>query len=152
MLKELQRNVATEDVVYMLNGLGVETNVDLAKFMKAGDFISKPLSYPSGSKTAIALSRVTADAFKIRKNYRYIRSSLYIFSEQKELRFQFFTWTRINEIHNHCPSNYFIGNKHSLYVYLCFYLFNIKQRLLVCVLSDSFPFLVLKVKLAHTIQ
>ncbi|PON75701.1 2-isopropylmalate synthase [Parasponia andersonii] len=58
-------NVATEDVVYMLNGLGVKTNVDLAKLMKAGDYISKQLNRPSGSKTAIALSRVTADASKI---------------------------------------------------------------------------------------
>ncbi|XP_030479731.2 hydroxymethylglutaryl-CoA lyase, mitochondrial-like isoform X2 [Cannabis sativa] len=41
-------NVATEDVVYMLNGLGVKTNVDLPKLMKAGDFISKQLSRPSG--------------------------------------------------------------------------------------------------------
>ena len=58
-------NVATEDVVYMLNGLGVKTNVDMAKLMKAGDFISKQLNRPSGSKTAIALSRATADASKI---------------------------------------------------------------------------------------
>lgn len=58
-------NVATEDVVYMLNGLGVKTNVDLTKLLKAGDFISKQLGRPSGSKTAIALSRVTADASKI---------------------------------------------------------------------------------------
>ncbi|KAH7542165.1 hypothetical protein FEM48_Zijuj02G0044300 [Ziziphus jujuba var. spinosa] len=58
-------NVSTEDVVYMLNGLGVKTNVDLVKLMKAGDFISKQLGRPSGSKTAIALSRVTADASKI---------------------------------------------------------------------------------------
>lgn len=58
-------NVATEDVVYMLNGLGVKTNVDLTKLLKAGDFIGKQLGRPSGSKTAIALSRVTADASKI---------------------------------------------------------------------------------------
>ncbi|GAV62146.1 HMGL-like domain-containing protein [Cephalotus follicularis] len=58
-------NVATEDVVYMLNGLGVKTNVDLTKLMLAGDFISKHLGRPSGSKTAIALSRVKADASKI---------------------------------------------------------------------------------------
>ncbi|KAK9999360.1 hypothetical protein SO802_018963 [Lithocarpus litseifolius] len=58
-------NVATEDVVYMLNGLGVKTNVDLAKLMLAGDFISKHLSRPSGSKTATALNRVTADVSKI---------------------------------------------------------------------------------------
>ncbi|KAF3454043.1 hypothetical protein FNV43_RR04490 [Rhamnella rubrinervis] len=58
-------NVATEDVVYMLDGLGVKTNVDLAKLMKAGDFISKQLGRPSGSKTAIALCRVAADGSKI---------------------------------------------------------------------------------------
>ncbi|KAK7259919.1 hypothetical protein RIF29_25534 [Crotalaria pallida] len=58
-------NVATEDVVYMLNGLGVKTNVDLGKLMLAGDFISKQLGRPSGSKTAVALSQVTVDASKI---------------------------------------------------------------------------------------
>ncbi|GLT58707.1 hypothetical protein SLA2020_315780 [Shorea laevis] len=57
-------NVATEDVVYMLNGLGVKTNVDLQKLLLAGDFISKHLGRQSGSKTAIALSRVV-DASKI---------------------------------------------------------------------------------------
>ncbi|XP_026412665.1 hydroxymethylglutaryl-CoA lyase, mitochondrial-like isoform X1 [Papaver somniferum] len=58
-------NVATEDVVYMLNGLGVKTNVDLGKLMSAGEFICKHLASPSGSKTAVALSRITADASKI---------------------------------------------------------------------------------------
>ncbi|XP_042420725.1 hydroxymethylglutaryl-CoA lyase, mitochondrial-like isoform X1 [Zingiber officinale] len=58
-------NVATEDVVYMLNGLGVTTNVDLGKLMVAGDFISKHLGRQSGSKVAIALSRVTAGASKM---------------------------------------------------------------------------------------
>ncbi|KAI3904084.1 hypothetical protein MKW92_027378 [Papaver armeniacum] len=58
-------NVATEDVVYMLNGLGVKTNVDLGKLMSAGEFICKHLARPSGSKTAVALSRITADASKI---------------------------------------------------------------------------------------
>nr|XP_043609749.1 hydroxymethylglutaryl-CoA lyase, mitochondrial-like [Erigeron canadensis] len=50
-------NVATEDVVYMLNGLGVKTNVDLRKLMLAGDFIRKHLGRPSESKAAIALSQ-----------------------------------------------------------------------------------------------
>ncbi|KAL2973235.1 hypothetical protein AAZX31_14G035500 [Glycine max] len=58
-------NVATEDVVYMLNGLGVKTNVDLGKLMLAGDFISNHLGRPSTSKTAIALNRVTSNASKI---------------------------------------------------------------------------------------
>lgn len=49
-------NVATEDVVYLLNGLGVITNVDIRKLMIAGDFICKFLGRKYGSKTAIALS------------------------------------------------------------------------------------------------
>ncbi|KAL3611445.1 hypothetical protein D5086_002465 [Populus alba] len=36
-------NVATEDVVYMLHGLGVITNVDLVKLLSAGDFICMDL-------------------------------------------------------------------------------------------------------------
>ncbi|XP_038992870.1 hydroxymethylglutaryl-CoA lyase, mitochondrial-like isoform X1 [Hibiscus syriacus] len=58
-------NVATEDVVYMLNGLGVKTNIDLAKLMLAGDFISDHLGRQSGSKTAVARCRVTTDASKL---------------------------------------------------------------------------------------
>lgn len=52
-------NVATEDVVYMLNGLGVKTNVDLGKLMLAGEFISKHLGRSSGSKAATAFRKVT---------------------------------------------------------------------------------------------
>lgn len=58
-------NVATEDVVYMLNGLGVKTNVDLKKLMLAGDYICKHLGRSSGSKAAIALSKVLANASKL---------------------------------------------------------------------------------------
>ncbi len=60
-------NVATEDVVYMLNGLGISTNVDLGKVMAAGEFICNHLGRQSGSKAAIALgSKVaTANASKL---------------------------------------------------------------------------------------
>lgn len=59
-------NVATEDVVYLLNGLGVMTNVDIRKLMIAGDFICKFLGRTSGSKTAIALSKIfMANASKL---------------------------------------------------------------------------------------
>ncbi|CAH1436065.1 unnamed protein product [Lactuca virosa] len=49
-------NVATEDVVYMLDGLGIKTNVDLRKLLQTGDFICKHLGRPSGSKAALAFS------------------------------------------------------------------------------------------------
>ncbi|KAG6472158.1 hypothetical protein ZIOFF_069615 [Zingiber officinale] len=52
-------NVATEDVVYMLHGLGIQTNVDLGKLMAAGDFICKHLGRQSGSKTACALCKAS---------------------------------------------------------------------------------------------
>ncbi|KAL9680738.1 hypothetical protein QQ045_012517 [Rhodiola kirilowii] len=58
-------NVATEDVVYMLNGLGVKTNVDLSKVMQAGEFICKHLGRPLGSKTAIAFSKIKAPTSKL---------------------------------------------------------------------------------------
>ena len=49
-------NVATEDVLYMLNGLGVETGVDLDALAAAGRFISDHLGRPPASKVAQALA------------------------------------------------------------------------------------------------
>lgn len=43
-------NVATEDVLYMLNGLGIETSVDLEKLLKTGKFISDQLNRVPRSK------------------------------------------------------------------------------------------------------
>jgi len=47
-------NVASEDVLYMLNGLGIKTGVDLDKLIQAGQYISDFLQRPSGSKVARA--------------------------------------------------------------------------------------------------
>lgn len=47
-------NVATEDVVYMLNGLGIEHGVNLEKLMDAGAFITDKLQRATGSKVARA--------------------------------------------------------------------------------------------------
>ncbi|XP_051150709.1 hydroxymethylglutaryl-CoA lyase, mitochondrial-like isoform X2 [Andrographis paniculata] len=55
-------NVATEDVVYMLDGLGVKTGVDVVKLVSAGDYISKQLGRCSNSKVAVALSKKMAAA------------------------------------------------------------------------------------------
>ena len=49
-------NVATEDVLYMLNGLGIETGVDLDRLMAAGEFICRALGRPTQSRSARALS------------------------------------------------------------------------------------------------
>ena len=48
-------NVSTEDVVYMLNGLGIETGLDLDALISAGTRICTVLGRPNGSRTAVAL-------------------------------------------------------------------------------------------------
>ncbi|CAL8271992.1 unnamed protein product [Merluccius merluccius] len=47
-------NVATEDVVYMLHGLGIQTGVDLSKLMDAGAFICHSLNRRTNSKVSQA--------------------------------------------------------------------------------------------------
>ena len=49
-------NVATEDVVYLLNGLGIETGIDLDALIAAGLQISAVLGRPTGSRVAKARS------------------------------------------------------------------------------------------------
>jgi hydroxymethylglutaryl-CoA lyase len=48
-------NVATEDVLYMLNGLGVHTGVDLDRVFEAGQFICTALGREPSSKVARAM-------------------------------------------------------------------------------------------------
>ncbi|AUD78647.1 hydroxymethylglutaryl-CoA lyase [Kangiella profundi] len=48
-------NVATEDVVYMLNGLGIETGINLNKLVEAGAYISEQLGRRPVSRAANAL-------------------------------------------------------------------------------------------------
>jgi len=50
-------NVATEDVVYMLHGLGIETGVDFQRVCQAGAFIVNALGRPNASKAALATMR-----------------------------------------------------------------------------------------------
>jgi len=47
-------NVATEDVLYLLQGLGIETGIDMDRLVDAGEFISAALGRPSGSRVARA--------------------------------------------------------------------------------------------------
>jgi hydroxymethylglutaryl-CoA lyase len=48
-------NVATEDVVYLLHGMGITTGIDLDALVDAGAWISEQLGRPSGSRVARAL-------------------------------------------------------------------------------------------------
>jgi len=53
-------NVATEDVVYMLQGMGIETGIDMQKLLDAGRFISDFLGREPVSRAATALLRKRA--------------------------------------------------------------------------------------------
>ncbi|KAL0901671.1 hypothetical protein ABMA27_006870 [Loxostege sticticalis] len=57
-------NLATEDLVYFLYGLGVNTDLDLVKLVEAGRYISNFLGKPTESKVNRALS----DRFKNHKD------------------------------------------------------------------------------------
>jgi hydroxymethylglutaryl-CoA lyase len=48
-------NVASEDVVYLLHGMGIDTGIDLDKLIDAGQFISDFLQRKSGSRVATAM-------------------------------------------------------------------------------------------------
>ena len=49
-------NVATEDVLYMLDGLGIDTGVDMAQLIAAGEYICGVLGRPTHSKAARAIA------------------------------------------------------------------------------------------------
>ena len=49
-------NVASEDVLYMLSGLGIETGVDMGKLLDAAEFICAQLKRPTVSRAGRALA------------------------------------------------------------------------------------------------
>ena len=53
-------NVATEDVVYLMHGLGIETGIDLAKLAAIGDWISSAINRPNGARAGRAICANTA--------------------------------------------------------------------------------------------
>ena len=54
--KRATGNVATEDVVYLLNGLGIESGVDLEQLVQTGQWISETLNRPQQSRVGNALA------------------------------------------------------------------------------------------------
>ncbi|MFC6415172.1 hydroxymethylglutaryl-CoA lyase [Massilia varians] len=49
-------NVATEDVLYLMNGLGIETGIDLDQVVDAGQFISQQLGRKGASRAGNAIA------------------------------------------------------------------------------------------------
>lgn len=47
-------NVATEDVLYLMHGLGIETGIDFEPVARAGDYISQMIGRPNGSRAGRA--------------------------------------------------------------------------------------------------
>jgi len=50
-------NVATEEVVYMCTGLGIETGIDMRKLIRAGSWISERIQRQNASKVGLATER-----------------------------------------------------------------------------------------------
>jgi hydroxymethylglutaryl-CoA lyase len=48
-------NLATEDLLYLLHGLGLPTGIDLDEVVRTGEFISKAIDRQNGSRTGCAL-------------------------------------------------------------------------------------------------
>lgn len=57
-------NVATEDVLYLLEGLGIDTGINLEKMIETGRFISKALGRENGSKVAQACLKTNSSRGK----------------------------------------------------------------------------------------
>lgn len=55
-------NIATEDLVFLLNGLGISHGTNLQKLVHAGNFISQILNRPNQSKAAQALTKSLANS------------------------------------------------------------------------------------------
>ena len=52
-------NVATEDLLYMLNGMGIETGIDIDQVVETARFIAQSLGKPANSRLAQALKPST---------------------------------------------------------------------------------------------
>ena len=53
-------NVATEDVLYLLDGLGIETGIDIRKLIAAGEYICRQLGRLTNSRAAKAIAAKAA--------------------------------------------------------------------------------------------
>lgn len=59
-------NLATEDLLYMLHGMGIATGADLQAVVDCGEFISRAVGRPNGSRAAKALLAARESAQAVR--------------------------------------------------------------------------------------
>lgn len=62
-------NVATEDLLYMLQGMGIETGVDMDQLLNAGSYICGELGKNTESKVARALLSKREKPTRILQSY-----------------------------------------------------------------------------------
>jgi len=55
-------NVATEDVLYMLHGMGLHTGIDLARLVDTSHWICHQLQRPNQSRVALAMMAMGTEA------------------------------------------------------------------------------------------
>jgi hydroxymethylglutaryl-CoA lyase len=53
-------NLSTEDLLYMLHGMGIDTGIDLTKIREASRFIASKLDHPLTSRAYTALEAAAA--------------------------------------------------------------------------------------------
>lgn len=82
--KGAQGNLATEDLVYMLENSGIETGVDLVELCKVGDWISKLLGVPNRSRTGAAMIAKSSTATITAENEKKLSDSNWKLSEKLE--------------------------------------------------------------------
>ncbi|GAC1488381.1 MAG: hypothetical protein NVS1B16_15620 [Pseudarthrobacter sp.] len=58
--KSATGNLATEDLLWQLNGLGIETGIDLAAMVETSRWMAAQLGRPGPSRVVTALSKETA--------------------------------------------------------------------------------------------
>jgi hydroxymethylglutaryl-CoA lyase len=63
-------NVATEDIVYLFENMGVDTGVDLTKLANIGEWISQQLCVPNGSQVGHALVSNSKRAVEVKETHK----------------------------------------------------------------------------------
>ena len=77
-------NISTEDVVYMLQGMGIETGIDLDKLIDTGDYISTYLNRENNSMVAKAILAKREKAESVNKNSETIQATTTVTSTTQQ--------------------------------------------------------------------
>ena len=82
--KGAQGNLATEDLIYMLENSGIETGVDLVELCKVGEWISNLLGVPNRSRTGTAMIAKSSTANTLSEKENKLSDGKWELSENLE--------------------------------------------------------------------